>query len=71
MEFFIKNKNGFYFLIDGKIYKLSEEFTYNDLKLDYDKIEFITDNINDLINLKIVSDGINRDICLKEILNKT
>ena len=68
IDYFLKNKNGFYFIVDDKIYKLKEDFNYNDLESDFNKIELIADNIDEIVKLDLMSDDNIRDKRIYEII---
>jgi len=68
----LKNKNGIYFSAYNNIYHIIDDFKYNDIEYDLERIKIIENvsNNDDLINVGIASDEIIRDNKLKKIISQ-
>ena len=67
-----KNKKGVYFSAYNNIYHIIDDFKYNDIEYDLERIKIIDNAYNneDLINMGIASDEVIRDYKIKMLTNK-
>ena len=66
---YLINNSGTYIIHSNKIFMIEGDFTYIDIDVDFLKIKLVSENLDDIIKLKLFSDKLLREDKLNDLLN--